>query len=256
MKKIVGLSLGGGGAKGYFHIGALSALSDFDIKFNAVAGTSIGSIVGATYALGFSPRDMFQLIKEMGVFKPSFFIRAKMRGVSLEKIIEKVLGERSFSELKIPFTAVATNIDTGGSEYLTSGNLCKALAASSTIPPAFSFVKIDGKRLIDGGFTNLVPVLAVKNFGARNVLAIDLGAHKSSNLGGVRLLDKVYPSHKVKIGCRSSEKYLADVVLEPDLSSFSTISVNKFYYLYEMGYEYVVKNISYIKEKLKIKLIR
>ncbi len=256
MKKMLGLSLGGGGAKGYFHIGALTALNDYGIKFNAVSGTSIGSIIGATYALGFSPRDMFELIKEMGVFKPSFFITAKIKRLSLEKIIEKVLGERSFTELKIPFSAVATNIDTGESENLVSGNLCKALSASSTIPPAFSYVKIDGKRLIDGGFTNLVPVKAVKNFGATNVLAIDLSAHNPSNASGVKLLDKVYPNHNVKVKNRSNEKTFADVVLEPDLSAFSLISVNKFYYLYEMGYEYVLKSLTTIKEKLKIKLIR
>lgn len=256
MKKILGLALGGGGAKGYFHIGALSALNDFGIKFNAVAGTSIGSIVGASYALGYSNRDMFELIKEMGIYKPSFFINAKMRGLSLEKIIEKVIGERSFSDLKIPFIAVATNIDTGKSENLSSGNLCKALSASSTIPPAFSCVNIANKRLIDGGFTNLVPVNAVKSLGANKVLAIDLSAHNPSNLSGVRLLDKVYPNHGVKIAERSYEKRSANVVLEPNLSAYSMVSLNMFYYLYEMGYEYVLKNINDVKEKLKIKFIR
>ena len=226
MKKTLGLSLGGGGAKGYFHIGALSAFVECGIKFNAVAGTSIGSIIGATYALGYSPTDMFSLVKEMGIFKPTFFISAKMKGLSLEKIIEKVLGERSFSELKVPFTAVATNLDTGLSEYLSSGNLCKALSASSTIPPAFSCVKIKDKRLIDGGFTNLVPVNAVKNLGANKVIAIDLGANSLTNLSGVRLLDKVYSNHGVKIGYRSHEKRFADVILEPDLTSYSMFSVS------------------------------
>lgn len=255
MKKVLGLSLGGGGAKGLFHVGVISAFERYGIKFNAVAGTSIGSIVGACYALGYSSTDMRELISEIGAFKPSFYLMAKMKRVSLEKLIEKVLGERTFSDLKIPFTAVATNLDSGEYESLTSGNLCRALSASSTIVPACRYVVIKGKRYIDGGYTNLVPVAPLKNLGADKVLAIDLGASQKSNISGVKLLDRVYPYHGVKVGCRSSEKVLADCVFEPDLTGFSMLSIKKFDYLYELGYEYAVKNLKIIKEKLKIKNI-
>ncbi len=255
MKKVLGIALGGGGAKGYFHVGALTALNESGIKFGAVSGTSIGSIVGATYALGYSPKDIYQLIKEMGIYKPSFFIRAKLRGISLQKIIENVLGERSFNDLKMPFCAVATDLDTGKEEVISSGNLCRALSASSTIPPACRYVVVNKKRLVDGGFTNLVPVNAVKNLGAKRVLAIDLGVDNPTNLNGVNLLDKIYPFHKVKRGARSLEKQFADCVFEPDLKGYSMLSVSKFDYLFEMGYEYTLKNLSYLKQKLKIKNI-
>ncbi|MBR2322477.1 MAG: patatin-like phospholipase family protein [Clostridia bacterium] len=255
MKSVLGLSLGGGGAKGLFHVGAISAFERYGIKFNAVAGTSIGSIVGACYALGYSSRDMRELISELGAFKPSFYLRAKMKGISLEKLIEKVLGEKTFSDLKMPFTAVATNLDSGDYESLTSGNLCRALSASSTIVPAYRYVTIKGKRYIDGGYTNLVPVAPLKKLGIKKVLAIDLGASQKSNISGVKILDKVYPYHGVKVGCRSSEKVLADCVFEPDLSGYSMLSIKKFDYLYELGYEYAIKNIKLVQEKLKIKNI-
>lgn len=255
MKKVLGIALGGGGAKGYFHVGALMALNESGIKFGAVSGTSIGSIVGATYALGYSPKDICELIKEIGIYKPSFFIKAKIKGVSIQKIIENVLGERSFNELKIPFCAVATDLDTGKEEIISNGNLCRALSASSTIPPACKYVVINKKRLIDGGFTNLVPVNAVKNLGAKKVLAIDLGADNPTNYNGVNLLDKIYPFHNVKRGERSYEKRFADCVFEPNLKGYSMLSVSKFDYLFEMGYEYALKNVSNLKQKLKIKNI-
>lgn len=255
MKNILGLALGGGGAKGLFHVGVLSAFENYGIKFGAVAGTSIGSIVGACYALGYSSKDMLELIKELGAYKPSFYINAKIKGFSLEKVIERILGERAFSDLKIPFIAVATDLDSGRDEYLSSGNLCKALSASSTIVPVYEYVNIGGKRLIDGGYTNLVPVMAVKNLGAKRVLAIDLGANVKTNASGVKILDKVYPFHNIKIAKRSQEKAYADCLFEPDLTTYSMASINRFDDLYELGYEYAIKNIKTVKEKLKIKNI-
>ena len=252
MKNVLGIALGGGGAKGYFHIGALAALNEKGIKFGAVSGASIGSIVGATYALGYSPKDICELIKEIGIYKPTFFLKAKLKGKSIQKIIENVLGERSFSDLKIPFCAVTTNLDTGEEEIISSGNLCRAISASSTIPPACRYVVINKKRLVDGGFTNLVPVKCLKNLGAKRVLAIDLGADNPTNDKGVDLLDKIYPFHKVKRGERSSEKNLATCLFEPNLKGYTMLSVTKFDYLFEMGYEYTLKNLKLVKQKLKI----
>ena len=252
MKNVLGIALGGGGAKGYFHIGALAALNEKGIKFGAVSGASIGSIVGATYALGYSPKDICELIKEIGIYKPTFFLNAKLKGKSIQKIIENVLGERSFSDLKIPFCAVTTNLDTGEEEIISSGNLCRAISASSTIPPACRYVVINKKRLVDGGFTNLVPVKCLKNLGAKRVLAIDLGADNPTNDKGVDLLDKIYPFHRVKRGERSSEKNLATCLFEPNLKGYTMLSVTKFDYLFEMGYEYTLKNLKLVKQKLEI----
>ena len=252
MKNSLGLALGGGGAKGYYHVGVLSALSDCNIKFDFVSGTSIGSIVGAMYALGYSPKDMCALIKEMKIEKPSYMLSMKLKNLPLKKIIERVLGERSFNELKIPFIAVATNIDTGQDEKLNRGDLCLALSASSTIPPAYKYVNFDGKRLIDGGYVNLVPVKAVKELGAKKVLAVDLSAHIPMNYKSLKLLDKIYPFHNVKRARRSAEKFLADFVLEPDLSDYTMLSFKKFDNLFELGYMNTIQNISQIKEKLNI----
>ena len=251
-KNVLGLALGGGGAKGYFHVGVLSALSDKNIKFKAVAGTSIGSIVGAMYALGYSPKDMCALISEMGISKPSFMLSMKLKNVPLSKVIERVLGERSFSDLKMPFTAVATNLDTGSEERLREGDLCLALSASSTIPPAYRYVNYKNKKLVDGGFSNLVPVRAVKELGAKKVLAIDLSAHLPMNYKSLKILDKVYPFHKVKRANRSLEKSEAEIVLEPDLTDYTMLSFKRFDSLYELGYQTALDNMAKIKKKLNI----
>ena len=113
-----GLALGSGGAKGIVHIGALQALEEEKIKFDIVAGTSIGSIVGGMYALGYSAREMINVVEEMQLNKPKFLLDLKFKNLSLAGRLKEVLGERTFSDLKMPFCAVATDIDTGEEVHL------------------------------------------------------------------------------------------------------------------------------------------
>ena len=150
MKKVLGLSLGSGGAKGVAHIGALAAFSEAGVKFDIVGGTSIGSVMAALYALGYTPREMLMIIKETGFCKTSTFLDFKFRKKSLKKFLDYAIGDRTFNDLKIPYFCVAADLYSGEQVVLTEGDLNSALAASCAIPPIFSAVEIGGRFLVDG----------------------------------------------------------------------------------------------------------
>ncbi len=246
-----GLALGSGGAKGIVHIGALQAFNDEKINFDVVCGTSIGSVIAGMYALGFSAREMSLYLKEMDLLSSKWIINARLKGVDLCGIIENVLGERDFSELKKPYRAIATNLTSGEEVVISSGNLCLAMSASCAIPPAFKPVKIENQLLIDGAFVNSIPALECKNMGANYVLGIDLSAENPMNYNGLKVLNKLYPKNGVKRCSRSYSGYKnADLILAPDLTKYTIMSLKNSDKLFDIGYQLVKDNINIIKEKL------
>ncbi len=253
MKKVLGLALGSGGAKGIVHIGALQALEEENIKFKVVTGSSIGSIIAGMYALGYSSREMIGLINEMGLNKLKFILGVKFKNQPLQDVLKNLLGEVTFNDLLVPYSAVATNLDTGKEEIINKGDLCLAMAASSAIPPAFNPVIIDGKRLVDGAFLNSIPADVCKNMGANYVLGIDLSADRPMNFSALKVLKGLKVNHSVKKCSRSYNGYkYADIIIAPDLTKFHLASVSKSDVLFDIGYTLVKNNISKIKEKLNV----
>ena len=113
-KKIkVGLALGSGGAKGFAHLGALKAFEENGIEFDVIAGTSIGSIVGAFYADGYSSTDIMELLKRVNFGEVTNLFMMQMDTSGLYNVIKRELGDLEFSQLKKPFKAVATVLETG-----------------------------------------------------------------------------------------------------------------------------------------------
>lgn len=253
MKRKLGLALGSGGAKGIVHIGALQALNEEKINFDFVTGTSIGSIIAGMYALNYSAREMMGVFEEMKFNKSSWLISMKLKSISLTDKLKEVLGERTFDDLKTPYKAVATDIDTGEEVIIDKGDLCLAMAASSAIPPAFSPVVIDGKRLIDGAFVNSIPADVCKKMGANYVLGIDLSGENPMNFSAISVLNCFYKEHKVKKGSRSYNGYrFADVIIAPDLRKYTIFNMGNSKVLFDIGYTLVKNNINFIKEKLKL----
>ena len=250
----IGLSLGSGGAKGMAHLGALKAFEEEGISFDVVAGTSIGSIVGALYAKGYTSDDMRALLKETLLGDMQITLMFALGMINLTDIINKFTGGAHFSDLKKPFKAVAVDLDEGKEVVLSSGELAVALASSSAIPP-FPPVHAYGKRLVDGAFLNYVPSNVVKDMGANVIIAINLGADKETNQGIKRALDEIHPNNGIPLADRSWQCYkYSDFVLEPDLSSFSTSALRGLDEMYDIGYKTAKNKMSYIKEIISNKL--
>lgn len=244
----LGLALGSGGAKGMAHLGALKAFEEEGIEFDVIAGTSIGSIVGALYAKGFSSDDMLALLKEVGLANPQTMLLFALGVINLTEIINKFTGGAYFSDLKKPFKAVAVDMDSGSEVVISEGELAVALASSSAIPP-FPPVNIQGKRLIDGAYLNCVPSDVVKEMGADVIIAINLATGNDTNQGIKRALDELYRDNKVPLTDRSWQCYkYSDLVLEPNLSAYSSSSLSGLDETYAIGYQTAKSKMQEIKD--------
>ena len=165
MKKIT-LALGGGGTKGFTHIGVIRQLEKEGYEIAAVAGTSVGAIVGAMYCSGFSTIEMEGFSKSLDFSKlinRSTSSSPSLVGIQgLFKLLREKIGDENFEDLKIPFIATAVDINSGQEILLDSGRLLPAMQASSAIPGLFPSVKFGQLDLVDGGVLDPVPVSAAR----------------------------------------------------------------------------------------------
>ncbi len=250
----LGLALGSGGAKGFAHLGAIRAFEENGIEFDVIAGTSIGSIVGAFYANGYTSTDIFELLKAIDFSDVKNIFMSNMDGSGLYGVIENNLGPIEFSDLKKPFKAIATELISGEEKVFDSGNVAIALCASSSMPPFFKPVVIDNQRYVDGAFTNSVPADVVREMGADYVVGIDLRNHEAKP----SLLSRIFPTYKSKVEKPWEKGYeYSDIVLNPDLRGFDATSFLQGAKMYEMGYKCAIDNMGSIKAELvKLKKIK
>ena len=252
-QKKIGLALGSGGAKGLAHIGALRAFEEEGLSFDLVAGSSIGSIVGAMYAQGYSSASILEYVKQLQLDDPLTLIKMKLCKMTPEKLLHQAFGGKLIEELELPFCAVAVNMATGEQVDLKSGCIAQAVLASSAIPPLFKPVQIADNQLIDGAFRNAVPADTLKSMGADFVIGISLGNELPTNEIIKTTLDEFYKDNKVPICDRSEGSKSADFLLTPDLMQYKATSITKLDEIYEIGYECAKLAIPEIKKALKIK---
>ena len=244
----IGIALGSGGAKGFAELGALYAFEQNGIEFDYIAGTSIGSIIGAFLANGYSSVEILELLRRVNVkdIKNSFMINMDTSG--LFDLIDKNIGVKDIEELKKPFGAIATNLDTGKEKVFLSGSVGKVLSASSCYPPFFKPVLIDGESFVDGAFTNSIPADVVKEMGADYIIGIDLSV--SENKGGV--LSRIFPTYKSSVENPSEKGYkYSNVILHPDLTGYSSLSFNDGMEMYDIGYKCAIEMMPQILNDLQ-----
>jgi NTE family protein len=162
----IGLALSGGSVRGLAHIGVIKALTEVGLKPSVVTGTSVGSLVGAAIASGMHWREIAEMARS--VFWPSL-----LNGARLESFCEKYLPE-SFSHLKLPFAAIATELSNKQSITITKGKLSSAVSASCAIRFLRRPVIREGQRLKDGGMACVLPSLACCELGADFIIASDV----------------------------------------------------------------------------------
>ena len=207
----IGLVLSGGGARGAAHIGVLKVLEELRVPVDLITGTSMGSIVGGSYASGQTvanmERDVANIKTEtltrdrppraeisihlkqedwLDYIGPQFGLRdgslllpkGAITGVALEAVLRDLAlakGDWDFDKLPIPFRAIATDVVSGQMTVLKSGDLATAMRASMSVPGAIAPVQIDGKMLVDGGLTRNLPVDVARAMGAEVIIAVNLG---------------------------------------------------------------------------------
>lgn len=179
-RKKIGLALGSGGARGMSQLGVMRRLKELGITIDCVAGTSIGSILGAVFVSGkvdevtkwaedLDWMKAAKLFAEMNVPITGF-----LRGKRIEELLHQFIIYKDFSESPIPFATVATNIITGEEVVIRTGDLMEGVRASFAIPGVFMPIERAGCQLVDGGLVNPLPISVCRSMGADVVIAVDI----------------------------------------------------------------------------------
>jgi NTE family protein len=268
-RKKVGLALSGGAARGLAHIGVLNALQSAGIPIDLIAGTSAGAVIGAIYA---SHPDAARIKREAlsiswrrraALLDPSLPRSGLIKGKRLESLITRYIGGNlDFSELKLPFACVATDIESGEEIIIKEGPVNEALRASISIPAIFTVVEREGRYLVDGGLTTPVPVKVVKDMGADFIIAVNVTPKvvkrkiKSSEKQVQRhrepsILQVITQSIFITTySLAQGNLRQADVVIEPAVGQISSGDFAKIKEFIQLGEEAAEKMIPEIKRKL------
>ena len=205
----IGFVLGSGAARGWAHIGVLRALSSEGVKPDLIAGCSIGALVGAAFAAGrLDQLEAWALALDWKSMLGLLDIRLRgglIKGERVADFFREQFVEREFSELAIPFAAVATDVISGQEIWLREGRVSDAVSASIAVPGLFRPVLREDRYLVDGGVVNPVPVSLARAMGADIVIAVDVGSDivgrharrkredSNTQTGRHRLLGKLFP---------------------------------------------------------------
>jgi len=177
-RRRVGLALGGGGVRGMAHVGVLHVLEQEKIPVDCIAGTSVGSFVGAAYAAGVRGDRLLKLAQEVQWRHIARLVWPRHGFVSfsrMESYITRFMGDLTFDDLEIPYAAVTADLTTGEPVVLKEGRVAPAVRASCSIPGVVTPVRLNGRLLVDGGIVNNLPISVVRDLGADLVIAVALG---------------------------------------------------------------------------------
>ena len=221
----VGLALGGGFARGFAHLGVLQVLEQNHVPISHIAGTSVGSILGAAYASG---APLSRIIETCRTLRLRDIARWRVSRLGLasnqrlENLIERVFDSRHFEDLRIPLAVVATDLTSGEPVVFTQGNLADAIRASCAFPGLFEPVEIGTRCLADGGLVAPVPTRATRDIGAATVIGISVGmqdGHRGAPTNIFQVVSRAVSAaqkHQLEVWERH-----ADLVLRPDVQSLA-----------------------------------
>lgn len=249
----VGIALSGGGARGFAHLGVMKALEEFGVTFSEISGTSAGSIVGAFYCAGYTPDETLEIISKAGFLSSVRMAWAWTGLLSMDgfkDMLYKYLPENSFEKLKIPLTISATEIRHGRVTYFNSGELIPRIIASSSIPALFNPTTLDGHVYVDGGIMDNLPVRPLVG-----MCDFIIGSHcnpveQRFDIKNVKEVTERSLLIAINVNTSHSKTH-CNVVIEPtDLGKFSTFDLAKGKEIFNLGYQYTIKNYSKIDFEL------
>ena len=261
-RKKIGLALGSGAARGLAHIGVLEVLKKEGIPIDMIAGTSVGAVFGAIYAWSTDTDQIKKQAlevnwKKLALIDLSLPKTGLIKGKKIKNLLASYIGGNiKFSDLKIPFACVATDIDTGEEVVIDRGSVPEALRASISVPAIFTVVKRGDRYLVDGGLANPVPVSVVKRMGADFIIAVNVMPEvtdrtekidKEPNIFQI-IMQSIYITTYSLV--RSSVED-ADTVIEPDVANIGAGDFQKAQELILRGEQAAQNAIPEIKRGLK-----
>ncbi len=272
----VALVLGGGGAKGFAHIGVIKALEANGIKPTLVVGTSVGSLVGSLYASGYTPAQLERLALTTTDSELTDFTLSNqgfIEGIKLKNFINANVGGRPIESFPIHFAAVAAEKHTLKKAVFTTGDAGLAVQASCSVPNIFIAPRIPekvGKKYIDGGVVSLVPVDSARDLGADIIIAVDVtDSNTSSTTRNKRptitsfssfwgLLETNWTANTNSNATSSNsskrnERGRADIIITPNVGHISSLDTSQRQALITAGTQATTSQINAIKQLIKDK---
>jgi NTE family protein len=236
-----GIVLSGGGARGFAHAGILKAINEAGIYPDVISGVSAGAIVGALYADGRSPEEIFEIFAgEHSIFR---YVRMRIPGKGLMKFVglqdnlSRHLRAETFEDLALPLYLAATDINRGEIVYFHSGKILDKVIASASIPVLFEPVEIDGHYYVDGGVIDNFPVTPIARR-CKRLIGISLNPiHPEDDFKNlIRVAERTF---RLSVSSNISPKIaLCDKIFEPEeLGRFGLLDTAKGKEMYELGYK-------------------
>lgn len=233
----IGLALGGGGARGLAHIGVLKAFEEENVPVHAMAGTSVGALIGSLYAAGITTGQMEHMTQEIGWSSLTNYSRLtlfrlimteeKLSTKNMEVYLRKHIGDTRFDQLRIPFSCIATDIQTGEKVVFRDGQVALAARASATIPGMFEPVVFRHRYLVDGGLSSNIPTDLVAHLGADVIVAVDVTADYSrfQPKSILAVLNQAIYIQSERLA--QEELALANVVIRPQMGEITAMDLSR-----------------------------
>lgn len=247
--------MGGGGAKGAAEVGVLKEIERSGVPIDYIVGTSIGSIVGGLYSIGYRSQDMDtlfctqnwpMLIGDLNAsdYRHLEYVRGfgLVKGGAVMELLDSLISKRmgtkeipdslNFDSLPIPFRAVASDIVRGEAVALSYGNMAVAMRASMAIPGLFKPIRVDSLVLLDGGLINNLPVDVARSMGADYVIAIDLTQNKHPDFKPKKirkstLLGMKWLRSRPDFVNYNRNRQACDIYINPTLKGYGVTSFKK-----------------------------
>lgn len=272
----IGLSLSGGGAKGFAHVGVLKVLDSLGVKVDYVSGTSMGAIIGGLYASGYSGKDIEQIIYQtdfqaiLSDYKPrkeaTFFDKSvdkyivslpiKKKKITLpssissgqnsiyvlKELFKNVANVQDFSQLPIPFMCVATDLETGETKIFEQGDLVKSIMASSAFPSLIDPVKIGDKVYVDGAVAINYPSKPLKNKGIDIIIGVNLstGLSEKEQINNIVDVLNQIVDFSIQKETKTQLEY-TDINIHPPLQGMKVTSFDQKKLILDKGYQEALK---------------
>lgn len=237
----VGIALGGGGARGFAHLGVLKALEEKGIKPDAISGVSAGALAGVFIAEGLKPGEVMKIMKDHKVTdytKVIMPVNGLLSLENLENMLKKHIDSDDFKDLPLPFFAAVSNLYSGKVEYRNTGSLIKSVMASVSIPVLFSPVTIDNSPFVDGGLLDNLPIAPLTDL-CEKIIAVSISPvqeiDKMDNI--LRVAARTF---QLSVNNQShTKKEMCDVFIEPpELAKYDILDTTHADELFEIGYGY------------------
>lgn len=223
----IGLALGSGGLRGLAHVGVLRVLEREAIPVDYMAGCSIGSLIGALYASGLALDDIEKLAKHLKRRHWLDFVIPKMGLFSGDRVLNMIqilTKKKTFDQLQVPLSVVATELHEGKEVVFDSGDVASAVRASVSVPGIFVPFEIDNMMLVDGAVLNPTPIDVVRKMGADIVIAVDL-AHAGTICSVTNIFDVIIQSIDImERELMKTRETVGDVIIRPNVAHISPSS--------------------------------